>query len=273
MEEAFFFENEGIKLFAVLHRPKNNKEKKGIIFCHPYEEEKQYSYRVFVKFARELCDKNFFVLRFDCRGYGDSQGNFEDATLETQVADTLRAIDLLKVQFGINKVDLLGLRLGGTIAARVAERNDSIEKLILWFPIINGKEYLDELIRIKIFSDLTNKMTSLSQRRIIDELKSKGVIDIRGHYLTKEMYEQLLRIDQTTQESNFQGAVLIVTSKGKPKQYIPFEIFSEVYNKRKLGLCSLKVVEEKGFWNMQSLYDWYFPEILYIETLKWIIAN
>lgn len=273
MEEAFFFENEGTRLFAIIHRPKNSKEKKGIIFCHPFGEEKQYSYRAFVRFARELCDRNFHVMRFDCRGYGDSEGDFKDATLETQVADTLKAIDIFKVQFCIQKVGLFGLRLGATIATLAAERDSSIQRLILWFPVINGKEYLDELIKTKIISELTNKMTSLPQREIIEQLKSKGGSDMGGYYLTTEMYEQLLGIDQTSQSSHFGGTVLIVTMKGNPKQQRSFENLLEIYNKRKGGLCTLKVIEEKIFWNMQSLYDWYFPVHLYKETLKWLTGN
>ena len=273
MEEAFFFENEGTRLFAILHRPKDGKEKKGVIFCHPFGEEKQYSYRMFVRFARELCDNNFYVLRFDCRGYGDSEGDFECATLETQVADTIKAIDLMKVQFGIEKITLLGLRLGGTIATLVAEQDSSIEKLILWSPIIKGKEYLADLFRMKKFSELTNKGKFVSQQAIIEEIKSKGGCDMGDYCLTKEMFEQLLRIDQTTYISNFGGSIFVVTMKDKPKQNRSFEDLAEVYNKKKKDLCTVKVVEEKVFWNIQSLQDWYFPSHFYRETLKWIITN
>lgn len=269
MEEAFYFGDENAKLFAILHRPKNGKEKKGVIFCHPFGEEKQYSYRVFVRFARELCKRDFYVLRFDCRGYGDSQDDFEDATVETQIADTRKAIDLMKVQFGIEKITLLGLRLGGTIAALVAEQDSSIEKLILWSPVINGKEYLDDLFRLKRISELTSKGKSVSQQVIIGEIQSNGGCDVVGHYLTKEMFEQLLRIDQTIHISNFRGNVLIVIIKDNYKQGKSYESLSEIYNKRN-HICTLKVVEDEVFWNMTSLFDWYFPVNLYKETLEWI---
>ncbi|MDR4508781.1 MAG: alpha/beta fold hydrolase [Candidatus Brocadiaceae bacterium] len=272
MEEAFFLENEGMNIFAILHKPRDLKQKKGIIFCHPFGEEKQFSHRVFVKFARELCDKNYYVLRFDCRGYGDSQGNFEDTTLETQVSDTIKAIEFLKVQLGLDKVDLLGLRMGGTIAAMAAGRNSSVEKLILWFPIISGQGYFDELLRIKRLSELTNNMTSLSKKEILEELQLKGRSDILGYCFTKEMYHQFLEIDKNIPVLNLMGPILITAMKYDQKQCKLFENLSEVYNKNTHNVCNLKFIEDKSFWTLQSLYNCYFPENLYCETMQWILG-
>ncbi|MEP9410009.1 MAG: alpha/beta hydrolase [Candidatus Brocadia sp.] len=272
MEEAFFFGNEGSRLFAVLHRPESIKERKGIIFCHPFGEEKQYSYRVFVRFARELCDMNFYVLRFDCLGYGDSQGNFEDATLETYVDDTVKAVDLLKGRLGIEKIALLGLRLGGTVAAMAAERSRT-ERLILWFPVVNGREYLGELIKTRILAELINKMPSRSQNGIIEEIETTGGADIGGYYLTREMYRQIAEVGQTTYGTHFKGSVYIAAMKSATKQVKSLEEFAEGYARNEGNSCALKIIEEKVFWNMQSLYDWYFPENLYRDTLKWILGN
>lgn len=272
MEEAFFFGDEGSRLFAVLHRPENSRGKKGIIFCHPFGEEKQYSYRVFVRFARELCDRDFHVLRFDCQGYGDSQGNFEDATLETHVADTVKAIGLLRGGFGIEKIDLLGLRLGGTVAAMAAERSRT-ERLILWFPVVNGREYLGELVKTRILAELINKMPSRSQSEIIEEIETRGGTDIGGYYLTKEMCRQLAGVDQTAHGVHFKGSVFIAAMKSVAKQVKALEELAEGYAGNEGNSCTLKIMEEKVFWNMQSLYDWYFPENLYRDTLKWILGN
>ncbi len=162
-----------------------------------------------VRFARELCLSGFYVLRFDCYGYGDSEGNFEDAKLQTQIADTVKAIDLLEVQFGIKEVSLLGLRWGGTVAALVAEQDPRVEKLILWSPIINGKEYLDELIRKQMLSNVVNKMARAFKNQILEEFKSKDVIDIEGHHLTLENFEQLSGIDPTAQVSKFKGTAFM----------------------------------------------------------------
>lgn len=274
MEKAFYFENEGKRLFAILHSPNNSRERKGIIFCHPYSEEKQHSYRILVRFARELCDRGFYVLRFDCFGYGDSQGDFEEATIETQISDTIKAIDIMKTQVNIEKIGLLGLRLGGTVAALAAELDERIKKLILWSPIINGNDYLNELFRKVVLSKLINKLTPTSREQIIEDLQSKGLVDIEGHYLTRQVYEQLLEICLITKvkASNFKSSVLICTIKGRPKLYVSFETLSEAYKKKGV-LCKLKVTDDKVFWDSQFFYEWYFPENLFEETLKWVTGD
>jgi exosortase A-associated hydrolase 2 len=272
MERAFYFENDKKILFAFLHSPADSRGKKGIIFCHPYGEEKQLSYRVFVRFARKLCLTGFYVLRFDCYGYGDSEGNFEDANLESQIADTIKAIDLLQVEFGIDKVSLLGLRWGGTVAALAAEQDSRIEKLILWSPIVNGKEYLDELIRKQMLSNVVNKIARASKTQIFEEFKSKGLINIEGHHLTLENSEQLSGIDLTAQVSKFKGTSFIATIKDIPRVYKSLETLSEVYKNNGV-LCELKLVDDRIFWDWESFWEWYSPEQLYKVTVNWIIKN
>ena len=46
----------------------------AFVFCHPLTEEKLWTHRVFVTFARELAAAGHTVLRFDYRGNGDSDG-------------------------------------------------------------------------------------------------------------------------------------------------------------------------------------------------------
>lgn len=269
MGKAFFFENEGKRLFAVLNSPEKNRLDTGMIFCHPYADEKQRSCRIFGRFASELCDRGFFVLRFDCRGYGDSQGDFEDATVETQINDTIKAIDILTVQHNVEKVGLIGLRWGGAIAALTAERDPRIDNLILWSPIIQGKKYVDLLIRDKIFSYISNKEVPPSRDKIVEELRKEGLIDIGGYYLTLEVYEELLGIDLTARVPEFKGRVLTVITKRESTAQSAFEAFPAIYKKNG-NLTDLKVVDEKDFWTQRTHYEWYFPNQLYRETLTWI---
>jgi exosortase A-associated hydrolase 2 len=272
MERAFYFENDMKRLFAFLHSPDDGRGNGGIIFCHPYGEEKQLSYRVFVRFARELCLRGFHVLRFDCYGYGDSEGNFEEATLETQIADTIKAIDLLEVQFGIRKVSLLGLRWGGTVAALAAEQDSRIESLILWSPIINGKEYLDELIRKEMLSNLVNKVARVSKDLIFEEFKSKGLINIEGHNLTMGSFEEISGIDLTALASRFKGTAFMAATKDIPRVHQSLETLSEIYKKNGV-FCELNLVDDRIFWDWESFWVWYMPEQLYEVTLNWIGKN
>jgi uncharacterized protein len=153
VEEPFFFAGTGGELFAVLHRPAAAPIG-GFAFCHPFGEEKLWTHRVFVTFARELTRRGYAVLRFDCRGNGDSAGEFKDASIDTALEDIGSAIAELRARSGVDKVSLLGLRLGATLAAVTAERRPDIDTLVLWAPIADGARYAQELLRINMTTQL-----------------------------------------------------------------------------------------------------------------------
>lgn len=116
-ENALFFQHEGKQLFGIFHRPLNKtdvQKRMGIVMCQPYLIEPLITQRLEVDIARSLAQKGFPVFRFHYRGCGDSEGNFKEATLSSQVADTLRAIEVFAEQEKLDSICLLGIRLGGT---------------------------------------------------------------------------------------------------------------------------------------------------------------
>ena len=122
IETPFFFPNADYQLFGVLHEPENQTQRTGFVFCSPFAEEKLWTHRVFVSFAREMAHRGYFVLRFDYMGHGDSEGDFEDSTIESRLSDIKCAVRTLKEKTKNGAtVGLLGLRLGATLAALVAE--------------------------------------------------------------------------------------------------------------------------------------------------------
>lgn len=132
------FENESAKLFGIIHRPLLVVGKKpAIVFCHGFEGNKCGRHRAYVTLAQEFSKKGFISLRFDYRGSGDSEGEFKDVTLEGEVSDTLKAIDLLSKdeQVDPKRICLFGRSLGSVIAIQAAARHQSIKSIALWAPI------------------------------------------------------------------------------------------------------------------------------------------
>jgi len=96
--------------------------------------------------ALKLSGAGFHTLRFDFYGTGDSGGELTDVDLIGLEADLETAIEELTEITGLTKVTLIGLRLGGAIAAGVASRRGGkIDALVLWDPVTSGPEYLDQL--------------------------------------------------------------------------------------------------------------------------------
>jgi len=142
-EERFFFENEGAHVYAVLHTPDVGDDaaapRTGVVLCHPLLDfdlyEVPWSIRLIAAYARELARAGYPALRFDFRGAGQSDGEFEHLTLSSCVSDLQRGVDVLVERTGVEEVVLIGWRLGATIAMRVGAHDRRVRRLGLWDPV------------------------------------------------------------------------------------------------------------------------------------------
>jgi len=137
-EEKIFYENEEQKIAAVLHTPANRSDK-GVILLHGFGGDKDFEGGgdLYPSLARLLCSEGYSVLRFDCRGSGESDGNFEDMTLSSEVSDLKRSIAFLKER-DITKITVLGSSLGGCVTLLAYE--DNMDCIVLWYPVIFPQE-------------------------------------------------------------------------------------------------------------------------------------
>ena len=92
------------------------------------------------------------VLRYDDRGFGESEGDFNTATSADLANDVRAAVDYLKTRKEIDagKIGLIGHSEGGLIAPMVASTSDDIDFIVLLAgPGVSGKQILllqEELI-------------------------------------------------------------------------------------------------------------------------------
>lgn len=113
-EEASVFFCEGHTLIGVLARPAVAQDT-GVVVIVGGPQYRAGSHRQFVLLSRALAVAGFAVLRFDCRGMGDSEG--EQRSFEAISADVAAAIDKLQVQVpSVKRVALWGLCDGASAA-------------------------------------------------------------------------------------------------------------------------------------------------------------
>jgi len=145
------------RLSALLHVPAKATDK-IIIFTHSFKGDKNYQ-PIIGEFAKRICDEGFAMLRFDCFGSGESEGDFEESTVRTQIEDLEDVINYAKSQ-GYTRICLIGLSLGTSHSIMACD--DSISCMVLWSPIFTHKglyeEYKDEFLG-KDFIIITRKLT------------------------------------------------------------------------------------------------------------------
>ncbi len=140
-----FFGESAHQLYGVYHPPTGRAQReRAILICAPIGQEYMRAHRALKVLAQSLAKRGWHVLRFDYSGCGDSAGDFEDIKLQDLTASIRSAALELMAMTRLSKIDLLGLRLGATLAS-LASQGLATEQLLLWDPICQGSRYLTEL--------------------------------------------------------------------------------------------------------------------------------
>ena len=115
---ALYFESGDNHLFAWLHQPSTpSRQKLGVVICSPFGYESICAHRSVREFAETIADAGIPALRFDYSGSGDSADIDEDCdVVKRWTQDVISAIQELLHRTGVDRICLLGIRLGALLA-------------------------------------------------------------------------------------------------------------------------------------------------------------
>ncbi len=144
------FTNKGEKLFGVLHLPSASTKYPCVVMCHGFTGHKAEDHFLFTKTARKLAEKGIAAFRFDCRGSGDSEGAFERMTVGTEISDAKEAVKFIRKQKNIEakKVGLIGLSMGGFVAAYLSGNVPGIKAVALWSAVGQYKKVFGKNLKV-----------------------------------------------------------------------------------------------------------------------------
>lgn len=268
-ETPVFFWNDGKRLYGFLHEPQQAVRPEGFVFCSPFAEEKLWSHRILVSFARVLAQRGYTVLRFDGRGSGDSEGDFQDATLETMISDTRSAITTLQEKIEkLSEVVLLGLRLGASVAALAAKEMEAVKSLVLWDPVVDGHAYAKSLLRINLATQAAvyGKIIENSDQ-IISRLYAGETANIDGYEMSLAQYQEISRLDLG--DPSLFGAwrrpsLIVAINRKRGVKRPDLERL-----RRSLEGSVLVEVQEEPFWK-EIKQAYFHAQDLFQITLKWL---
>lgn len=265
-ERQIAVEVDGLRMFGMAHLP--DAARAGLVFCHPFAEERKSACRAMVTAARAFCEAGVAVMRLDYRGCGDSEGAFADATVSTRLADIERAMTVLADAAGTPRIGLLGLRFGALLAAQVAERRGDVPFLVLWEPVTQGKSYFMADLRKKLIKEMiTSGKGSARRDEIVASLKEPAtLIDFDGYMVSGRMYAELEGLDLPKQLGQHKAPTLIVQISFNTKLAKPVAALEQAYREAGAEVEVVPVVEEP-FWNRIDLVE--CPNLIR-ETLKWL---
>ena len=189
-EKMFFFPGSGNKnLLGFLNYSASASSTTGIVYCHPFAEEKNMSHSIIVKTARMFAAAGFPVFRFDLSGCGDSEGDLQFSSIEDWQQDFSAAITTFQKETGISKLFLWGLRLGAGLCLLQQQYKHDIVGLILWQPVMDFSVHIKQFLRRAISSQIPNARESDKELSAETELQSEGIAHVIGYPITKQLFD------------------------------------------------------------------------------------
>jgi hypothetical protein len=202
---------------AIFSRPLGENRPVGWVVCAALAKERSFVRRLEAVVARTLAANGFPVLRV--RGGSEDDAGSRTISLGARLAEAEAAVDVLASETGVTAIGTAGVLAGATVAALVADRRE-LPLLALLEPVVRGKQYLRDLLRMQALSALVKPGADAAAptQRSLDELRTRGFVTIRGFRLTQEAYDEIAAVDLVEDVKRVHGASLLVgvSRSGEP---------------------------------------------------------
>jgi alpha-beta hydrolase superfamily lysophospholipase len=174
----------------------------GVVLCQPLGIEAICVYFSYRTLADRLARLGLAVLRFDYDGTGDSAGAETDPDrLESWLASLTQATDFL-TGTGVGAVGMVGIRMGGLLAATEAARRDGVDGLVLWDPCLSGRSFVREQRFLRLLATE-------------GEDQADAAVEAPGIRLEAETVKELADLDMTRTPGTLADRTLVLMPPGR----------------------------------------------------------
>jgi pimeloyl-ACP methyl ester carboxylesterase len=132
--------------FGWIHQPKEGvMGDTGVILCSGLSQEASSAHRPFRQLADSLARAGYPAIRFDYPGTGDSCDEAGTEAWDAWLKSIHAAADWIRARTGVERVVLIGLRIGAMLAALVAQQRKDVAGLVLLEPVLRGRSFVSQL--------------------------------------------------------------------------------------------------------------------------------
>ncbi len=237
--------DDGSRMYAMLTEPESGpRSDLGFVLAHSFGLEVLTLRRTERGIARALAASGHPVLSVHRRGFGDSEGDIAESSVESQMQDLRGAVSWLRAEAGAERIGAIGCKLGGLFAGLLG-RELAAERLILVQPALSGAQYVKNFIRemqvVRMADpDGTDRR---SMQEMLTDMRRDGMLDVLGYGLPSSLYEGLGEVDISTSMESFAGDVLLVQVAKRPTLAREYETFRDLIQAGG-GRCRAQVLRE-----------------------------
>lgn len=162
----------------------------SVLYLPPFAEEMNRCRSTAAAMARALAAQGWQVLLLDPLGTGESDGEVTDGDWDLWCADAAAAAQWLASQTGHAPM-LWGMRTGALMAAELAARHGAGAQLLLWQPVLDGKLFLNQYLRLRIASQMVRDGDRETTDSIRHQLSQGMAVEIAGYPLTGRLADAM----------------------------------------------------------------------------------
>mgnify|MGYP001034628020 CR=1 FL=1 len=222
--ESFTLGEEGKRIFGICEYPSSGKSFPTVLMFHGFTGEHIVSTFKFPRLSRRLVERGIATVRFDFRGSGDSEGEFNEMSPLTELHDAEDVFSFVQKQkWCSGKFGVIGYSLGGMIASLFAGRHTEISTLLLWSPVIMNQEFFHR-------EDYTFDC-------------GEQYKDVLGLKLGSIFFEDGRRVDASEELKNYLGDLLII--HGSEDESVPYLPVKEYADHRGLNIHTVEEANHK----------------------------
>lgn len=152
-KQLFWLPNGDESIFTSIHYPADGTYRKvGVVICNPIGYEYVHSFRSLRFIGDSLASQRIPTVRFDYTGTGNSSGSARTPNLVSRwVSDIALQADMLRSEFGVEEICLIGVRFGSALAS-MAARESRASRIVAWEPCHNGRHFYRQLLAASLVS-------------------------------------------------------------------------------------------------------------------------
>jgi pimeloyl-ACP methyl ester carboxylesterase len=189
-------------LFGWVHLPVGRRARGGVVIFPPIGHDQRLAYPTLRALAGQLAAQGFLVVRFDYDGAGDSAGDPDDPDrINAWLRSGEDALRLVR-GCGVTWIAGVGMRVGASLAAMVAERIQGVDALVLWDPL-TGRAFLSE-------------QRALARLSFGGTDQPDGAVEIPGLVLPSDTVEALRDVGISRTTGRLADRILCLTRSDRP---------------------------------------------------------
>lgn len=146
MIEAFILKSRGRDMVCLMeYKSHDVRGEKVILYKHGFFGNKITPHRMMVNVGHELQTEGYTIVRFDCVGAGDSEGDSRFTTIPGEIEDTKVVLHWIHNQIRPKKFMILGYSMGGIVAS-VCCNEVPLDGILLWSPCSDPVENFTHIV-------------------------------------------------------------------------------------------------------------------------------